>query len=589
MTARDQGLAALRAGDAGSAALHLRTAVQETPDDAQAWGGLGIALSQLQRPADGLRALERAVSLAPGHAGLQYNLGRTLELLERPADARAAYARAAAAEGGHAQAAVALERLRAEAGAPVGPSPTPAAGPPPAPQPVTAPAQSPSPPPLGLGDFQLPGMTPAAPAAAAGAAVAPDPAVSAAPNPAAWAVPPPVACPAPYGAAPAPSPALPPLGAPPGVPQTPAPNAYAPSSGGSALKGGLSVAGGLAALLLFGVLRFGRLAYRLWEIAHPATRASAPATPTVGGLPAPLSSGFGGPGGFGPASATSHIDLNSTAPGPVIDDRANGFRATLPNGFPRPSPTERPEHLGFGAMATKVIYDASSSSGECFVLCVGLAPDTFDKAGNDKLFAVGKNFLTNPGDRVQGTQPVQHQTYAAEETRYETMSAGAFRPGRGRTIIARPRVFVIGFEGTDEAAVNSPAVTQFIQSLAITDGVTPAGVSEGIQIPHRAAPTFSPPAMPRPPGYPAGPMGPGATRAAPGTSDVPPMPGAQPMPAGPSFGPGEPPYGPYGPRGPGIPTGPRFSPMGPQGTGVPTGPTGGPPFGPGVRPPFGPP
>src|SRR5579885_2134515 len=113
MSTREEGLAALKAGNPESAIRHFQDVVQSTPSDAHSWAGLGIALCQVKRPGDGLKALERATSLAPAQPSFQYNLGRAYEMLERPADALAAYRRTQELDSKHAQSAAAIQRLTA--------------------------------------------------------------------------------------------------------------------------------------------------------------------------------------------------------------------------------------------------------------------------------------------------------------------------------------------------------------------------------------------------------------------------------------------------------------------------------------------
>lgn len=111
MTAREAGDAALRAGDPAAAARHYEAAVHQAPADAAAWSGLGLALSQGGRLAEGLAALDRAAALAPGEAAYPYQRGWALEHAGRSHEAAGAYQRALHLDPQHYQAHEALIRL----------------------------------------------------------------------------------------------------------------------------------------------------------------------------------------------------------------------------------------------------------------------------------------------------------------------------------------------------------------------------------------------------------------------------------------------------------------------------------------------
>ncbi len=109
----EQGLAALRSGNAAAAVEHLQTATREDNASGQAWGALGVALCQAGQPTEGASALERAVTLAPGHAGMRHNLGKAFEAAKQPERALEAYRQALAIEPTYALSSQAIQRLEA--------------------------------------------------------------------------------------------------------------------------------------------------------------------------------------------------------------------------------------------------------------------------------------------------------------------------------------------------------------------------------------------------------------------------------------------------------------------------------------------
>jgi hypothetical protein len=110
-TFREQGLSALRQGDAAAAARFLSEAVRADGSDAECWSALGIALCTLGRTAEGVAALRRAVALRPDAAPLQYNVGRALEQQGLLAEALQYYRRAQELDPGHAGAAAGVTRV----------------------------------------------------------------------------------------------------------------------------------------------------------------------------------------------------------------------------------------------------------------------------------------------------------------------------------------------------------------------------------------------------------------------------------------------------------------------------------------------
>lgn len=174
-TFREQGLAALRQGDAETAVRFLTDAVRTDVVDAEAWSGLGIGLCKLGRLAEGVTALQRAIALRPDAAPLHYNLGRALELQNGLPEALQSYRKAAELDPKHAGAVEAVNRLSSSGVAPtpmpsieeflLAPSPPPPVGPSPVPAPPFRPAASVPPPPLPGYTLTPPlaGYSPAAP------------------------------------------------------------------------------------------------------------------------------------------------------------------------------------------------------------------------------------------------------------------------------------------------------------------------------------------------------------------------------------------------------------------------------------------
>jgi len=111
---REQGLSALRQGDAATAARLLADAVRADGNDAESWSALGVALCQLGRGADGIPVLQRAVALRPNAAPVQFNLGRALELQGRLPEALASFRRTLELDPAHTGAGEAVRRVEAK-------------------------------------------------------------------------------------------------------------------------------------------------------------------------------------------------------------------------------------------------------------------------------------------------------------------------------------------------------------------------------------------------------------------------------------------------------------------------------------------
>lgn len=107
---------AVQAGPAPGQALTVevsRAAAESTPQDADAWLALGLALMRAERFAEAEPALEQALRLAPGYTDAQVALARFFFFRGELAEAEARLAPALAAEPAHADARALQAQLRA--------------------------------------------------------------------------------------------------------------------------------------------------------------------------------------------------------------------------------------------------------------------------------------------------------------------------------------------------------------------------------------------------------------------------------------------------------------------------------------------
>lgn len=560
MSHRDEGLAALKAGDLDTALRKLQAAVQEAPADGPAWAAFGVALCQAGRAADGVKALERAISLQPTQARLYYNLGRAQESLQKTAEAVQAYRKAVALDPNHAQAAAAIQRLElvpsrpagpAVSAAPAVPAPAPPMVPPAAPAPQTgygtpappaaapypagpvsgaapaspaSPWSAPVPPPAAaaggsLGDFAL-GAQPVA---------APPPGPPAAPG---WGTPP---APGGWGQAPVPAPQSewgpPPQSewqpAPP-RPATPAPvytpPVAAPQSGGGGEGFNWRALGSAVLVLLGVVVGLARISRRTgWS---------------------PFSM-------FGPS-------LDKYQAGATLDDSALGLSVKLPQGFPS-RPPRRESFPVTTENATQATYDSLVGTRECVFATMYFPAVIWENASDQELFSkLRQQMLTQLNARNPTSRTTQYQGYFAEETRMEGSADNETRNIRMRMVCAPPRVVLVAFGSKDAKDLDKPGIEGFFNSLTIERRPSPSRKPSGVGAGGLQMPNFAAPSMPEPP--------------TPMPMSPPPMPQPS-MPPQPSFGPGSPGY-PSGPGGPGV------MPSGPGGPGypggMPSGPSGGP-------------
>jgi protein O-mannosyl-transferase len=85
------GFAYQQSGDLSQAGRWFTAAVQQNPDFAPAWFGLGQVCLQQHRPEDAVGYLKKALQLQPEADGYHYELGAAFERLSRPADAMEEY------------------------------------------------------------------------------------------------------------------------------------------------------------------------------------------------------------------------------------------------------------------------------------------------------------------------------------------------------------------------------------------------------------------------------------------------------------------------------------------------------------------
>lgn len=85
------GATAYAEGDYATALAQFQTAVEKNPKDADSLSNLGQVLVKMNRPADAIPYLNRAVSLAPDRWTYQFNLARALGLVGRLDESIAGY------------------------------------------------------------------------------------------------------------------------------------------------------------------------------------------------------------------------------------------------------------------------------------------------------------------------------------------------------------------------------------------------------------------------------------------------------------------------------------------------------------------
>ena len=83
LDAADEGAVAYEAGDLATSLAKFQAAIERNPKDADSLSNLGQVLVKMNRPADAIPYLTRAVSLAPDRWAYQFNLARALGLVGR--------------------------------------------------------------------------------------------------------------------------------------------------------------------------------------------------------------------------------------------------------------------------------------------------------------------------------------------------------------------------------------------------------------------------------------------------------------------------------------------------------------------------
>jgi len=83
LDAADEGALAYEAGDLASALAKYQAAIERNPQDTDSLSNLGQVLVKMNRPADAIPYLSKAVGLAPDRWAYQFNLARALGLVGR--------------------------------------------------------------------------------------------------------------------------------------------------------------------------------------------------------------------------------------------------------------------------------------------------------------------------------------------------------------------------------------------------------------------------------------------------------------------------------------------------------------------------
>jgi Flp pilus assembly protein TadD len=94
LDAADEGALAYEAGDLATSLAKFQAAIERNPQDADSLSNLGQVLVKMNRSADAIPYLTRAVSLAPDRWAYQFNLARALGLVGRLDESIQGYRRA---------------------------------------------------------------------------------------------------------------------------------------------------------------------------------------------------------------------------------------------------------------------------------------------------------------------------------------------------------------------------------------------------------------------------------------------------------------------------------------------------------------
>ena len=94
LDAADEGALAYEAGDLATALARYQAAIERNPQDTDSLSNLAQVLVKMNRPADAIPYLSKAVSLAPDRWACQFNLARALGLVGRLDESIQGYRRA---------------------------------------------------------------------------------------------------------------------------------------------------------------------------------------------------------------------------------------------------------------------------------------------------------------------------------------------------------------------------------------------------------------------------------------------------------------------------------------------------------------
>jgi hypothetical protein len=193
----------------------------------------------------------------------------------------------------------------------------------------------------------------------------------------------------------------------------------------------------------------------------------------------------------------------------MVDDQLFGFSAAFPAGFAAPMPQQSSRSMGLGGTASTQTYRATSRSGAAYILCYAFPPEVYDQVQN-QLFNLGQAGLRKSAGGTLRSKPVRYQGYSAQDLEF---GAAGGQAGKARLVLARPRLFLIGFETRDLSLLSKSGVTAFLDSLRIQADVAPPGVQSPLMAPRSNTP---PTPMPRAtPQFPEGRFGPSGPSGAP--------------------------------------------------------------------------
>jgi hypothetical protein len=195
-----------------------------------------------------------------------------------------------------------------------------------------------------------------------------------------------------------------------------------------------------------------------------------------------------------PQAGSSTLDLSQQGGGPGVRDGSFGFDVDFPAGFPGPTAQRGTEPVGMGGTASRTMYQATVDGRLAYVIAYAFAPEVYEKLPQDNLFQLGQDAVKSFTGQVTQSSRTQFKGHEAQDLQFSTTSMGASRQGRGRIVLAQPRVLVVAFESPEQAELEQAGVTSFLDSLSVQENVYPPDARAPIQMP--SAPT----AVPSPPG-----------------------------------------------------------------------------------------